>query len=57
MGPVRLKNLLEVFETPGRVLAAGKAALESVKGIGRDTAGALAAWESTVDLKIGRAHV
>ncbi len=50
MGPVRLKNLLEVFETPVRVLTAGKAALESVKGIGRDTANSLAEWEATVDL-------
>ncbi len=50
MGPVRLRYLLEVFETPARVLTAGKAALESVKGIGRDTASALAEWEATVDL-------
>lgn len=50
MGPVRLKNLLEVFETPSRVLTAGKAALQAVHGVGPDTAKSLAEWETSVDL-------
>ena len=30
MGPVRLRHLLETFETPQRILAAGRAALRAV---------------------------
>ena len=50
MGPVRLRNLLDTFETPQRILAAGRSALKAVHGIGSETADALAAWESHVDL-------
>lgn len=50
MGPVRLRHLLQTFETPQRVLAAGRAALAAVRGIGSETADALASWESHVDL-------
>lgn len=50
VGPARMRALLETFETPQRVLAAGKAALASVTGVGSETAAAIAAWESTVDL-------
>ena len=50
MGPVRLRHLLDTFETPQRVLAAGRSALKAVHGIGAETADALASWESHVDL-------
>lgn len=50
MGPVRLRTLLETFETPQRILAAGAAALRAAKGVGPDTAEAIAGWESHVDL-------
>jgi DNA processing protein len=50
MGPVRLRNLLDIFQTPQRILAAGRAALAAVQGIGPETADALASWESHVDL-------
>ncbi len=50
VGPVRLRALLEVFETPQRVLSSGKAALEAARGVGAETAAAVAAWETTVDL-------
>ena len=50
MGPVRLRALLETFETPQRILAAGRAALRAVKGVGQETADAIASWESSVDL-------
>ncbi|MEO6784869.1 MAG: DNA-processing protein DprA [Chthoniobacteraceae bacterium] len=50
MGPVRLRALLETFEIPQRILAAGKAALRAVKGVGQETADAIASWESHVDL-------
>ena len=50
MGPVRLRSLLAAFETPQRILAAGAAALRSVQGVGPETAGAIASWESQIDL-------
>jgi DNA processing protein len=50
MGPVRLRKLLEVFETPQRILSAKAQELRSVDGIGRDTADSIATWEQHVDL-------
>ncbi len=51
LGPVRLRKLLEAFETPERVLLAGAAALRQVQGIGGELADAIAHWESHVDLQ------
>ncbi|MEP6823060.1 MAG: DNA-processing protein DprA [Chthoniobacterales bacterium] len=50
MGPVRLRKLLQVFETPERILSAKGAALRAVDGVGRDVADHITGWESTVDL-------
>src|SRR5438552_7906505 len=50
MGPVRLRKLLEVFETPERVLAARRDALRAVEGIGNDVAEQIVNWETIVDL-------
>ena len=50
MGPVRLRKLLEVFETPERILAAKRSELRTVDGIGNDVAEQIASWETTVDL-------
>ena len=50
MGPVRLRKLLEVFETPERILAAKRSELRVVEGIGNEVAEEIANWESTVDL-------
>jgi len=50
MGPVRLRKLLEVFETPERVLAAKRSDLRKVEGIGNEVADQISAWESIVDL-------
>ncbi|HMJ06946.1 MAG TPA: DNA-processing protein DprA [Chthoniobacterales bacterium] len=50
MGPVRLRKLLQVFETPERILGARGAALRAVDGIGTDTAEQIVNWESAVDL-------
>src|SRR5450432_4036846 len=50
MGPVRLRKLLEVFETPDRVLAARANALRAVEGIGSDVADQIVHWENIVDL-------
>lgn len=58
MGPVRLRKLLEVFETPDRVLAARRDALRAVEGIGNDVAGQIVQWEDIVDLpaELERVH-
>jgi DNA processing protein len=50
MGPVRLRKLLEVFETPERVLAAKRDALRAVDGIGSEVADQIVSWENIVDL-------
>lgn len=50
MGPVRLRKLLEVFETPERILTARRTELRAVDGIGSDVAEQVANWQSTVDL-------
>src|SRR6267154_355389 len=50
MGPVRLRKLLEVFETPDRVLAARRDALRAVEGIGREVVDQIVNWETIVDL-------
>jgi DNA processing protein len=50
LGPVRLRNLLEVFDTPERVLLAKHAELRTVEGVGPELAKGIASWESHVDL-------
>ena len=50
LGPVRLRKLLEVFETPERVLLARASELKTVDGIGKEIAEGIATWESHVDL-------
>lgn len=50
VGPVRLRKLLEVFETPERVLSAKRSELRTVEGIGQEVAEQISSWESTIDL-------
>jgi DNA processing protein len=50
MGPVRLRKLLEVFETPERILTAKRDALRAVEGIGREVVDQITSWETLVDL-------
>src|SRR5215213_332376 len=50
MGPVRLRKLLQVFETPDRILSARGSALLAVEGIGPEVADQITKWESVVDL-------
>ncbi len=50
MGPVRLRKLLAVFETPERILTARGAELRAVEGVGPDVAAQITNWESSVDL-------
>jgi DNA processing protein len=57
MGPVRLRKLLEVFETPERILSAKRSALRAIDGIGEEVAEQIANWESTVDLSAELARI
>jgi DNA processing protein len=50
VGPVRLRKLLQVFETPERALSAKRMELRAVEGIGPEVADQISSWESTVDL-------
>ena len=50
MGPVRLRKLLQVFETPERILAARGSALRAVEGVGSEVVEQITSWESVVDL-------
>src|SRR3954453_1369927 len=50
MGPVRLRKLLEIFESPERILSAKRDALRAVDGIGREVVDQITNWETLVDL-------
>lgn len=50
LGPVRLRKLLEVFETPERVLLARGSQLKAVEGVGAEIANAITNWEQQIDL-------
>ena len=50
MGPVRLRRLLEVFQTPERILSAKRSELRAIDGIGNEVAEQISSWEGTVDL-------
>jgi len=50
VGPVRVRQLLEFFGEAPAILKASKSQLLKVRGIGDDTAEAIAAWEQSVDL-------
>src|SRR3569623_2607333 len=50
IGPVRVRRLLEVFETPERILSAKANEISPIDGFGRDLSEAVANWENTVDL-------
>ena len=52
LGPVKMRKLLEVFESPERVLLARAAELRRVEKIGDELASAIASWESTIDLPV-----
>jgi DNA processing protein len=50
VGPVRVRQLLEHFGDAPAILRASRAQLLHVRGIGEDTADAIASWEKTTDL-------
>ena len=49
IGPIRVRKLLEHFDTPEKVLSAPKDSLLRVNGIGEETASILAKWEDHAD--------
>jgi DNA processing protein len=50
IGPVRVRQLLDHFGQAPSILGATQAQLQQVRGIGEDTAHAIAQWEQSVDL-------
>jgi DNA processing protein len=50
IGPVRVRQLLEAFGDAPSILGASRSRLLQVRGVGEDTAEAIAQWEKTVDL-------
>ena len=50
VGPVRLRKLLQVFQEPQQILAAQRAELRQVEGIGSEVADQISNWQSTIDL-------
>jgi DNA processing protein len=50
VGPVRLRQMLEVFGDAAAILAASQDQLLRVRGIGPDIAAKIATWETTIDL-------
>ncbi len=57
VGPVRLRRLLEVFETPEKVLTAREGQLKTVEGVGTEVASAIAHWQEKVDLPAELARI
>ncbi len=50
IGPVRVRQLMDHFGDATEILRASKSQLLQVRGIGEETADAIAGWESRVDL-------
>ena len=50
VGPVRVRQLLEYFGDAPAILKASKPQLLQARGIGEETADAIAGWEKTIDL-------
>ena len=57
LGPVRLRRLLDIFETPQRILLAQSNELRGVEGIGPEIADSIAHWETHVDLAAELARI
>jgi DNA processing protein len=57
LGPIRLRKLLERFETPERVLTARAAELRRVEGVADAIADAIAQWEQQIDLPAELARI
>ena len=51
LGPVRLRRLLDIFDSPERVLSAKRNELQRIDGLNQALIDSLASWESVVDLQ------
>lgn len=51
IGPIRVRRLLEQFDTPTSILAASRSELARVEGIGTEMANRLVDWENLIDLE------
>ena len=58
LGPVRLRRLLDIFDSPERVLSAKRDRVTGVDGLNQALIDSLASWESVVDLpqELARIH-
>lgn len=52
IGPVRVRRLLERFDSAEKILSADAQSLTSVDGIGRETAEIIRDWENRIDLSL-----
>jgi DNA processing protein len=50
LGPVRLRSLLDAFDSPERILAVRREELQGVAGLNRSVIDSLISWETAVDL-------
>lgn len=50
IGPIRVRRLLETFETPERILKAKVSEIQQIDGFGHDLAETVADWENRVDI-------
>ena len=50
VGPVRVRQLLEYFGEPSKILGASRSQLLRVRGIGEEVADSISSWEKNVDL-------
>ena len=57
LGPVRLRRLLDVFQTPQRILLAKSQQLQGVEGVSPEIADSIAHWEQHVDLSAELARI
>ena len=51
LGPVPLRRLLDIFDSPERVLSAKRNELQRIDGLNQALIDSLASWESVVDLQ------
>src|SRR5580700_6772734 len=57
LGPVRLRRLLDIFDSPDRVLSAKRNELQAVDGLNQALVDSLVSWESVVDLQLELARI
>src|SRR6201995_5835992 len=58
LGPVRLRRLLDIFDSPERVLSAKRSELQGIDGLNQVLIESLICWQSVVDLsqELARVH-